>query len=266
MPTLSCTVKYSKNNEQVFSPAELIALYLYGVRVQDRSGTSLSRESYDFYIKAAQTEVERFLNIKLIPQVIEERMDFYQDEYRRFGYIGLTYPVVKPFRLVGFLGTIRQINFPSSWLSSRKTNDGFGYFRRIFIVPTQTADPLQMKGEVMLYSGVLPFTNMLGYASIPNYWNVEYVTGLPELPHDLVDIIGKLAAIQVLGIAGDIPYGVPGLSSMNLSIDGLSQQIATTASATHSLYSARIREYLESIKQSISRIKYAYKGITCTSI
>jgi hypothetical protein len=250
----------------VLSASELSSIYLYGVKIADKSGISLSPETYDFYIKSAQQEIEKYLNIKIMPQIIDEKMDFYQDEYRRFGYIAATYPVVKPFKLEGFLGTIKQIKYPKEWISSRKTSDGYTFYRRIFIVPTQSADPLQMGGETMLYSGVLPYTNMLGYNTIPNYWSIAYCTGYDDLPYDLIDIIGKMASIPLLLIAGDIPYGVPGLSSMSLSVDGLSQTLNTTASATHNLYSARVLQYKKDIDDTMKKIKAFYKGIVCTSI
>jgi len=266
MPTLSCTIKYDKNTGMVLSPAELASIYLYGVKIQDKSGTALSKETYEFYIKAAQQEIEKYLNIKLLPTVIEENFDFYRDEFRRWGMIQVTYPCVKPYELYGYLGTIKQIGFPKEWITGRRTSDGYTYFRRVFIVPTQSADPLAVRGETLLYSGVIPYTNMMGFGTIPSYWAVKYLTGLHDLHYDLVDIVGSLASIPILAIAGDIPFGVPGLSSQSLSLDNVSSSISTTASAMYSLYSARIKELKDKIKTSLDRLRAIYKGIVCSSM
>jgi len=266
MPSLNLTVRYQKNSGMVFSAAELMAIYMYGSRVRDRSGQSFLTSSIEHFVKAAQQEIEKYLGIKILKEVIEERVDFYQDEYRNWNYITVAYPVNQPFELIGFLANTRQVKYPKEWLSSRKTNDGFTFFRRIFTVPAQTTEPLGVGGQTILFHGVLPYTNMLGYQTIPNYWNVVYVTGYDKLPYDLLEIIGKLAAIGVMHVGGDIGLGMPGLASYSLSLDGLSQSISTTNSATSALYGARYKAYIDDIKNSLTRLRNFYKGIVCSSI
>ena len=258
-------IKYRKNGESVLSPSEMQALYFYGITIQDRSGTELGNDVYSFFLKAAQSEIEKYLGIKLKKQVILENLDFYGDEFRQFGFISTTYPVVRPFRLVGFLGQVKQLEYPKQWLCSRLTSDMETFYRRIFIVPTQSA-VVEMTGESMLYSGVLPNLGMMGYKTLPNYWNVEYCTGFEKIPFDIIDVIGKLAAIGIFNVAGDIALGQSALASYSLSIDGLSQSISTTNSATNAAFGARIINYQKEIKDSLSKLKTYYRGIGCTSM
>lgn len=65
---------------------------------------------------------------------------------------------------------------------------------------------------------------------------------------------------------GDIVLGTAGVANMSLSLDGLSQSIGTTASATAAAYSARIIQYMKEIKESLSQLKGVYRGIALTSI
>lgn len=265
MSILSLDIKYNKNSGLVLSSSELQALYLYGIRIQDRSGKDLPEETFNFFIASAQAEIEKYLGIKLIKQIYTESLDFYVDEFKSFGFIQTTYPVVKPFSLTGYLGQVKQIEYPKQWLSSRLTSDRETYYRRIFIVPTQTAT-VQTSGVSILYSGVMPNIGMLGFNTIPNYWSVEYCTGFDTIPRDIVDVVGKIATIAILNIAGDIALGQAALANYSLSLDGLSQSIGTTSSATNAAYGARILTYYKEIKDALSKLKPYYRGIGVASM
>ena len=55
--------------------------------------------------------------------------------------------------------------------------------------------------------------------------------------------------------------GVAGVSSQSLSIDGLSQSIGTTASATLAAYSARLIQYKKDIDSAVGRLKLVYDEV-----
>lgn len=261
--TLDLEISYNKNTREILSPEELKDLYFYGIVIQDRSGKSLPNSTYSHFIKAAQQEIEKYLGIKVVSQIIEESLDFYLDEFKAWGYIQTTYPVVKPFKTTGFLGSVRQIDYPQGWLTSKRTSDGETYARKIFMVPTQSAE-VTTNGASILYSGVLPYTSLTSFNTIPNYWSVVYCTGFKKIPEDLLDIIGKLAAIGLFNIGGDIALGIGGYSGYSLSIDGLSQSITTTNSPTNAAYGARIDNYRKEILASLTRLKTYYRGVTIT--
>jgi hypothetical protein len=260
------TISYGINTGLVVSPAEMTLLYFYGITILDRSGQTLSKETWKHYIAASQQAWEHELGIKLINQIIEETVDFNRDEYRNWGYLEVTYPVKKPFKTTGMLGNVRQIDYPEGWLVCKRTTEGAGYWRRIFVVPSQSTDPTMGGGNSILYSGVLPWTSMTSFKAIPNYWSCVYATGFDRVPRDLLDIIGKSAAISIFDIAGDIALGQAALASYSLSIDGLSQSIGTTNSATNAAFGARIINYQKEIKNQADQIRAFYKGIACTSM
>ena len=69
-----------------------------------------------------------------------------------------------------------------------------------------------------------------------------------------------MASLGPLNIAGDL-LGGAGVASQSLSIDGLSQSIATTSSATNAGYGARIINYERQIKDNVKSLRDFYKGI-----
>lgn len=265
MPTLTLDISYNKNEGLVLSPKELQALYFYGIDIKDRTGQSLDDNTYKHFIQAASKEIEHKLSLKLVKQIISENLDFYNDQFRNWGYLDTYYPVVKPFFLEGFLASVRTITFPKEWLVSRKTSDKETYIRRIFIVPVQVYDTVSMYGAAILYAGMVPYS-LLTSTYIPNFYTIHYCTGFDNVPADLLDVIGKLAAIGIFNVAGDIVLGQAALASYSLSIDGLSQSVSTTNSAENAAYSARIKNYQKEVQESIKNFISFYKGITCTSM
>lgn len=253
-------IKYRKNEGLIISPSELKDLYFYGINITNQQGTVIPDEVYETYILAAQEEVEKWLNIKLLPTIISESLSFYREEFTQFGYVRTSFPVKQVFELDGYLGTIRQITYPIDWVSIRTTNDET-YFRQFYIVPNQGA----ASTSPILYSGVIPYAGLYSYSQIPNYWSVKYCTGYSKTPKDLLNFIGKLAAINVFAIAGDLIIGA-GIANQSISVDGLNQSIGTTSSATNAGYGARIINYLRDLKESKARIEKYYKGITLSSM
>ena len=95
---------------------------------------------------------------------------------------------------------------------------------------------------------------------MPNYWKMKYVSGFDLVPPDLIEAIGKMAAICIFHPLGDLILGA-GIASASLSLDGLSQSVSTTSSATNAGYGSRILGYTNDLKQAIPRLKATYKGI-----
>jgi hypothetical protein len=90
-------------------------------------------------------------------------------------------------------------------------------------------------------------------------WKVVYKAGfLPgKCPLNIKELIGMKAAMGPLNIAGDLIAGA-GIASKSIGIDGLSQSISTTSSATNAGYGARILQYNKEIKERLQRLKDYY--------
>ena len=79
------------------------------------------------------------------------------------------------------------------------------------------------------------------------------------MPVNILDLIGMLASFGPLNIFGDL-IAVAGIANVSLSIDGLSQSIGTTSSATNAGYGSRIIQYTKQIKDQIPLLRRYYKG------
>lgn len=261
MSSLTLSIKYRKNSGVIMNPSELFSLYLYGITIQAGDGTSFSNDSIRFYIESAQKEIETFFNLKLTRQFIDqEKLTFYRADYwQEFPILFTNYPVNDPKSLTGRYNNLEQISYPSQWLTCHRNSYGL-YKRRISIVPTGTA-VASANAEVIL-SGITTQLGSQHFKLIPDYWDIQYVTGfgIDDMPMDLINLTGKLACFGPLNIAGDLILGA-GIASQSLGVDGLSQSISSTSSATNSGYGARLVQYNNEIKESVKRLKLVYDEI-----
>jgi hypothetical protein len=68
------------------------------------------------------------------------------------------------------------------------------------------------------------------------------------------------ASLGPFHVFGDL-IGGAGIANVSLSMDGLSQTIGTTSSATNAGYGARIINYLKQLKEQIPLLRRYYKGL-----
>lgn len=259
---LDFSIKYQKNISLVLNSSELRDKYFYGIDIRSKDGQTISEDTWRFYIQAAQESIEKEFGIKLKKQVYNEDISYDRGDFEQFGFIRTTYPVNRAIGLNGFVGTIKQIQYPEEWLSNKKSNDKIGYYRQMYIVPNQNA----ARTGTLVYNGIVPYIGILGYSTIPNYWNVSYLTGFDKVPNDLVNIVGMMASLGPFGIMGDLIFSNPGISSQSLSIDGLSQSLSGVANANGNMMSGRIKSYIEQIQNYVKVNKTFYKGIVISAL
>lgn len=258
MAQLTFNIKYRKNTGLVISVAELWELFLYGIKIQGGEGSNFSDESMRFYLVAAQREIENYYNLKFIKQLADQTITYYRTDYwQTFPILQTNYPVREPLSMIGMLNKMEQIVYPQGWLFCEyDTLMGQGK-RRISVVPTGSST--RGNAEIIL-TGITSQVGMQRFNMIPDYWRVQYITGwdIDQMPMDLINVVGMVASFGPLGIAGDLILGSAGIASQSLSIDGLSQSISTTASATNAGYGARILQYEKQIKETTGRLKLVY--------
>lgn len=260
MPTVNFNTSFKRQTDLVITPAKLLEFYFHGISICTKDGKKISDDTIAQKIMAAQDFIEKTLSIKLKKQIIEESRDFIRNDYENWGFIQTTYPIRKVHQMNGFVNTTLQTVFPLEWVSNFESNDESLLQRTVNIVP---AGETAVTNSVV-YVGITPNAGFFGASNVPNYWKLIYCTGYEKVPSDIFDAIGKVAAMQVFAITGDIVLG-SGIASQSLSFDGLSQSINTTQSAENSAHSARIRQYQGELKQEIPRLINYYKGITFNS-
>lgn len=261
MPTLRIKICYNKNTDAVVSPTELRENYLFGIPMCSPDGTRIANSTLLQHILNAQKLVENLFSLKLLKQVIEENRDFNRQEFMSWGYLRTTYPVVYIDNLEGWINDVCQITYPREWLSIKKQAN-VAVFRNIYLIPnTGSKNGATMTQNSLIYNGLSPHLGWFGQTYIPNYWRPRYITGWDEVPADLMDFISKVAAINILAVIGDVLYGV-GVTSISISLDGVSQNTPLTRSGQGGLFSGRIKTYTDDMNNNlIPVLKSKYRGI-----
>lgn len=261
MPSLSFHVVARKNDGLILSPSELIEIFLFGIPLRGKDGKYMSQTTIRTFIKAATEEIEKYLSIKIIKQVIKEDKDFNLNEFKNWSFVRTTYPVVKAHAMDGYINDTQQINYPKEWLSTRTTSDGSLYHRHIYLIPANSG----VGTNSIVYTGITPYLGFFGNSQIPNYWKMSYCTGFNSVPNDLLNFIGMLASLNIFMIMGDIVLP-PGISSTSIGIDGLSQSLSSAVSSQSGAFGGRIKAYLTSIETSLKRLTNYYKGFEIQSM
>jgi hypothetical protein len=115
-----------------------------------------------------------------------------------------------------------------------------------------------MIGSTGRYTG--PALNM--NQSWPGFIRVNYRHGfgLGQIPRDIKHLVGMLASIGPLNLAGDLISGA-GIASWSMGMDGFSQSVNTTSSAENAGYSARIIQYRKDIGPLRESLRRYWQGI-----
>ncbi len=66
-----------------------------------------------------------------------------------------------------------------------------------------------------------------------------------------------MSAMLPLDTAGDLIVGA-GIAAFRLGVDGLTQEINTTSSATNSGYGARMLSYKDQLKRAVNQLRSKY--------
>jgi hypothetical protein len=253
--TITLSSLYGINEGLIMSPSELVELFLYGIPLNDKNGNSLNIDNFSTYIAAAQKEIENYLGISLIKRIEVEKKDYTLNDWKSWGYMRTTFQVKKAYELKGFVNQVQQMDIPIEWLSTKTSNDDIMY-RSIHVVPVASST-IQSSS---IYHGVVPLGFFMNQ-NIPNYWNVVYTTGFDKIPMDILNIIGKLASINIFHLMGDLILGSPGIVSKSIGIDGLSQSYSTQSG-----FKTRIEGYLKDLELTLPRLYNYYKGFTVISL
>lgn len=106
--------------------------------------------------------------------------------------------------------------------------------------------------------------------AFPDAFFIDYQTGFPSAKAarhrvpELFEVVGKLAAINLLADYGD--GRTAALASSSVGLSGLSESISTTLSATSAMFGARIKQYYEDLKRFYDQNKNKYRGILLAAL
>lgn len=239
---------------QFLTAEQLKARYFFGLDLTDAKGNELPDATFQHFILQAIRWMEHQIDISIVPQVFTEKHDYHRLDYEAFQFLQLdNYPVLSVEELsVQYPSGQNVVVFPQEWL---RLNGESG---QIQVVPTAGTLSEFLVGQ----GGTFLPAIYHGMHFLPQLFSVEYTAGFEDgkVPGNIVDLIGMFASLGPLHLFGDLIAGA-GIANISLSMDGLSQAIGTTSSATNSGYGARVLNYLKQIKEQIPLLRRYYKGV-----
>lgn len=187
-----------------------------------RSGADYTDEEFTYEFDPVQWMNFGFLQLRHWPVISIERYQWFNPVHGKI----MDFIVNKWIRLKAEIGQLNT--YPTTGL-------GYG--------PYSIAS-LAFRGMSVRYDG--------GF-------EVDYTTGYPSsdfIPGDLREIIGKWAAILVMGNIAD--GLLAGFSSSSVSLDGLSESFSSTQSPMNTWFGARTRQYMDEVKHYLERNRYKH--------
>jgi len=233
---------------------QLKSRYMFGVDLRDDQGNVLDDRTFQFYIMSAVEWFEHQLDIKLLETTFIEKQDYSVNDYQAYNYLQLdNYPVISIEEFnVQYPSGQTVISYPEEWLRLDREH---GHLR---VLPTAGTLSEMLIGQGGSYLPAI----YNGLQNLPHLFEIRYTAGFEDcrVPANILDLIGMFAALGPFNIFGDLIAGA-GIANVSLSIDGLSQSVGTTSSATNAGYGSRIIQYQKQIKEQIPLLRHYYKGI-----
>jgi hypothetical protein len=263
---------------EVISIQELKDFYLFGVNLTDDNNTPYPESLFLHYIRSAVSWLEGKIDISIRrTTVLGERHDYERESANQWMFTTLWRGPVISVEAVKLVLPGEQLmrTVPKSWIHVQRDSG------QLQIVPGGASTPMGA-----LWAPLWSRWTNIGRA-IPDMIRVDYTAGfgkapegsydwdilgpepdsvshpdpeVDELPGVIKDCVGKTAAFGPLNIAGDLIVGA-GIASQSLSIDGISQSIGTTSSATNAGYGARLIQYRQELKDQVPYLIKKYRGI-----
>lgn len=109
------------------------------------------------------------------------------------------------------------------------------------------------------FVGLIWVNALRGATELPNFWHFNMIVGLRSTPAEIQEFIGKYAGINAL-TAASLAFR-PGIGSLSLSKDGVSQSTSYNTQAQYGAYTGAITSYKEWIEDKTKHIRAKYRSL-----
>lgn len=276
---------------------EAIKASMFGVKVVDpNTGNEMGDSFYTYAIETAISKVETELDIVILPRVVTEHKDYNYAEYSSYMFLHAKAKPILQVETLGLEanGSYKR-NYPSEWW---KVYNRPGHIQVASaplygaISGNMGGGTATFSGGVAfggfdggyggrLHGGLssLPNGSSLGgykpnpvsggnQNSYPQLIHVSYIAGmLPqrragvteewEMPTLLNELIVKMASKQIFQQWGRLVVPM-GISSKTLTIDGISESVSYTSSATNGAIKSEIGQLDEDIADGLNKLRGYY--------
>ncbi len=161
-----------------------------------------------------------------------------------------------------------QIQFPHPQMLRIDTLFGAIANTRVIDIDLEWIEISQQGGLVQLvpynqeiafdFVGLIWVNAIRGAVELPNFWHYNAIVGLRDAPGDIRELISKKAAIDALTIAGMALR--PGVGSLSLSRDGVSESVSYINSMEYGMYTGTIKSYKDWIEEHGKELRARYRG------
>ena len=263
------------NDEASAAPAQFVsakltvadwrARYLFGLPTVDNNGNEIEDSALEWHLDLGYELLSTFLDLPILrEEILDEPHDYHVEEYKSYAFIQLyRYPVIEITDIrAEFPVSQELLKFPLEWVRLDKAGG------QINLIPSSGS----ISAFFITQQGAfLPLFQRFRY--LPAFWRIAYNAGFEDdkIPIDVADAAAKLASISVLRVLGDLIGGV-GVQSLSVSLDGLSQSVPLTKTATTGAFEGRISGYKQDLfpvdepPGQLFFLKRKYKGIKLWSL
>lgn len=271
----------------ILTPDELRYVYAFGNDLVAPNGQTMTDETLQWYIDLAVANVERDLNVTLIKKkfrhtpinidgefqsrdeelkdegesdidyIWEEPYDFHKKFFNEYILIKLrTRPIIEvhkvEFRdptgnLIADIKSWRKVNFKTGSL------EFFPHAGALMTLPQFTGSSYYNSPVRYLHD------------TYPDAYYIDYDAGFKSARHlqaqwkEIFTVVGKLSAINMLSDYGDGKTAA--VASSSLGLEGVSESLSTTLSATSAAFGARILQFQKDLANFYKNNKYKFGGI-----
>ena len=236
------------------TPQWLKDRFLVGVDLTLDNGDPYPEAVYTQSISSSIAWLEHELGIALDPQAItgerHDALDANRDSWWSFRIDYRPVMAVTGFRIR--FGSYPPVEIPVTWVQLLSKEHG-----QIHLIPSE-----ESLGSYLFRAGIpmMVGDTMTPYNYIPGYFEFDYTAGFENaaaIPADIKHAIGLKSAMLPLDIAGGLLVGA-GIAMTSTSMDGLSQSVNTTSSATNSGFGARVLQYEREMKALLPALRAKY--------
>lgn len=218
--------------------AQWRAAYLYGIPDTDpATGLSFPAAEYEYHLNVGYRTLEAMTDLAILPVEIEdERHDYYINDYQAWGWLRLFQnPTREVISIQGvYPSTNTVLTIPPEWIQLDPM------VSHVQLVPAHGT----LTQFIFTGSGTLIPTLFRYQTYVPQFWRINYIAGFPDdqIPTIINDAAAKIASMSVLNILGDLIGGV-GVLGGSIGMDGLSQFVSMTKTATTAAFYSRVLQY-----------------------
>lgn len=234
------------------------------------TGKPYSDDFYNLMIERAVAQAEKTFDVAILPRLQVDRLDYHRNDFNAFAYLSATYrPILNVKDLLLYYNNQEIMHIPDEWV---KVTNRTGQI--------QVSPSVLMQGlNTTINPTIYPIVNS-PYGMTPSPYQetefapqmlgVTYVAGMMPrsdrrgenrdymIQPDMLSYIAKLAAIEILEKWSRNIIGA-GIASYNVSVDGISTSLDTTASAENSAATAEVKQ-LQTDMKPIKEALLSYYG------